>query len=411
MQRAVFLLTVAVATACGSKRANERVVTTSGASLRVPDGVDLAKVKLSVAAQLPEDLSRFTLAIENHFKLAQVVRLEPAGMAMPSPAELATSAAGCAVTAQIAVALDVMAKPEVLPVRVEDGQLRISVPKLTAVAVLCPAGALIGSTQQVLRGTPELLVGADCASFITPDAPGVRAAVADPKRFEVDADGNVTVQPKLVLRPFDDLSEQARADEVLTRGGGDEVSLGVVYASLFAAKGYAVALAGGAIAYDGKKGVSLWTVVAIDGKPMFVDVRKAKLLPLADATTQYGLEMHRGCTRYAPNGSTDPAQFIVQAPTPPAPPADQVKPADDTSQLLDRRKQLDKQCNHGADKVACMERGKLDDQLKKQLDGLLAQHKDLESKCKANLDADACAKRDRVAEQGKAIKAQLDAKP
>ncbi len=415
MYRAASLVIILCVSGCGSK--SERTVTADGVTLRIPDSVDPATVKLSVQRQLPDELSRYASVIDAHFTLAQVVRIEPAGKVLPSSATL-IAPAGCPDKA-IAVALAKDAAPETVSTRNEGGSVAIAVSKLGAFAILCPKAELIGSPRQVLRGTPELLVRVDCADHISPGSPAVKGIAADSAKFAVAPDGTITLQPKLEVRPLDEDKELAKADETIARGGGDEVSLGVVYASLFAAKGDPVELVGGGATDGARRGVTMWTIVSHEGQPMVVDVKQSKLVPLADATAKLKLEPHRGCMWFPPGATKDASVFSEPAVTPPAPtPAPSPPtlaltptPPPAATDLLARHKQLDKQCNHGADKAACMERGKLDDQLRQELDALLHQHKDLDTKCKANRIAEACTQRDAVTERGKAIKEALAAKP
>ncbi len=398
------LLVLVAASGCGSKAEHGTPVTAPGLSFVATVPTE-AVGKLVASDSLPPAYNRLKPAFE-HFKVLRFVEVVPA-----TPGVLTVDVTACAPDKMLVATLPEQATPDVLPAKLVDGKLvaRVDarVDKLGALAVLCPVADLVGTPQQVLRGTPDVLLRPDCNLYITPETPVVKALTSDPKRFAIDAEGNLLLEPKLAVRGLDEAGELAKADEVITRGGGDEVSLSVAYASLLAAKGHAVMLIGGAI----PKGVTGWTVAMIDKKPMFVDVRQAKLVPLDEATKARGLTVHRGCAWYEPGGSTDPMQFALPQDLPATSPPPPRPDAPDANALLDQRKQLDKKCNHGADKTACMERGKVDDELKKQLDALLVRHKDLETRCKANKDADACAKRELVAEQGKAIKAQLDAKP
>jgi hypothetical protein len=241
----------------------------------------------------------------------------------------------------------------------------------------------------------------------------VAAVAKDPSKLAIEPDGTIRLAAPLA-RTGHTGSAQLHADEILARGSGDATDAAVVLGSLLLARGSSVQLVAGDATFAhgarSAKGVLVWAEAIVDGKRMYVDTSDAahpRLVPSADATKLYALQPHRTCAKYPKGASTDPMQWSDEPPAPP--PA--APPPPDPAALLAQRKQLDKQCNHGADKAACMERGKLDDQLKKLLDALLAEHKDLETKCKANSDAGACTRRDQIAAQGKAIKAQLDAKP
>ena len=306
----------------------------AGAKLVLTGAGDASKITVSdqPTKPLPVAIERYTVATDEHFKLVKLVELGP-----ESPTELhgkltltidpATLPANTIAAQLRAVGVGKFVAPEDLTLEADGNTVTISINHVAHVMVLAPLPelTLLGTPAKILVGTTRMMTQDACQEWLTPTSPGIAAIAKDPAKFAVAADGTITLDAKLETLPVDAEGELAKPDDVLRRGGGDGANSSIVLASLFLARGNLIALVSGYMTYphEGKtyRGLWQWAYVLLDGKPYFVDAfdpGKPRLVPLAEATTLYKLEVGRYCMRNADGSPIDKKVFRSESPSTPS---------------------------------------------------------------------------------------------
>ncbi len=317
-----------VFSACGKKASEKksRVVTVRNVSLAVPEALP-GEVHLAVtgAGVVPPPMQRITPRVAEHVAiLAGVDFRRTADAPLTEPAQLtldldpSTLPAGRTVSSVLAVSLEPTGNLATLVPTVVGNKLTVTLPQLGAVLFVTsvPGALLLGTPGLVLGGTSKILAAADCPGWIAPDAPQTAAIAKDPAKFSIDDKKTLRLVPPLTVTEIDESGQSRTSEEILKRGSGDAINASVVYASLLAAKGYSVRLAGGHAVYKRgelvHKGFHQWAEAIIDGTPYYVETLdgEPRLIPVTEAREQRQLKVHRTCARTAPGVTGDPFETV-----------------------------------------------------------------------------------------------------
>jgi hypothetical protein len=323
----IVLLSFLVAS-CGHRKSEQAPSSSTAGSgdavLQLGPGLDGSKVKVMVVPfdgkLLPRDIERFTLAVIENFTVLRIVELQP-GDSGATGGELTLTydpalVSGLPDDALRAVVVGKDGKPlDIAVATVSRGKVKLAVPQLAHVLLLAPRSGvqLLGTAAQIMLGQSRMFFDDPCAKYLAPGAPKISALVSDPKRFAIDADGKVTLDAKLELRPTSLVPTDRPVEEVLASGGGDSVDLSIVLGSLLLARKLPVSLVVGTVArpadHPAQRGLWQWVMTIVDGKTYFVDAfdpSAIRLVPIADAARQITFRPTRGCVR-TPDGKPVPA--------------------------------------------------------------------------------------------------------
>lgn len=318
-RRLVLACVLVVAAACGKKRSESSggAIGSGSAVLTLPEGASVPglTVVAKPATEVTPAMQRYQLMLQQHFLVVAVVEVGPADKALPGPSTLAITFDPARILNGRTPA-DVAAVEVQKDARVADLPSRIYNPTRLDVTITEPGTVLlveplehitlVGSPAQVVHGATAFVLKGDCSKQLVAVGPKIEALAKDPSGVVIDAEKHVKISAKLEAAP--PAPDVLSADAVLDRGAADPGELALVLAAVWRAQGHPVQIASGQIAYDapdGKHhaGVSQWALVQLDGKVYVADTRdeaSVKLVPVADATKQFGLTVSRTCASYPP---------------------------------------------------------------------------------------------------------------